>query len=89
VGDIVNENRIRRLEKRAKLVLASQGLLWLDRETAAAYIGIGKTSLNELGPVLKPSKLGRRTIYNREKLDDYLKRCAPDLQTSSNVHSKM
>lgn len=72
----MNTHHAEKVEVRAKLVEAARGLLWLDAETAAAYMGIGKTSLDALRSVLRPSKLGRRKIYNKKRLDEYLDRCA-------------
>ena len=57
---------------------AAAGLLWLDRETTAGYLGIGRSKLDALASlgVLKPAKLGRRTIYNRQHLDEYMAKLA-------------
>lgn len=65
-----------KLERRSRLVAAAKELLWLDRDTTAAYIGIGRTHLDTLDIILKPSKLGRRKIYNRQRVNEYLERCA-------------
>lgn len=70
--------QVQRLRRRASLVNAASTLLWLDRQTTAACLGIGRSKLDErasLG-VLKPCKLGQRTIFNRQHLDAYLNRLA-------------
>ena len=72
----MNDQTLQKIERRAQLVMAASQLVWLDRKTAAAYIGIGRTHLDELSPSLKPSKLGRRKIYSRQRIDQYLNLCA-------------
>jgi hypothetical protein len=42
----------------------------LDRASAAAYLGIGKTLLARIGP--PPIRLGRRRVYDRVDLDRWL-----------------
>jgi len=42
----------------------------LDRVAAAAYLGIGRTLLAQIGP--PPIRLGRRRVYDRVDLDRWL-----------------
>ncbi len=69
---------IESVRERSDLVGAAKELLWFDRQTAAAYLGIGRTTLAKLSAhgSLKSGRLGRRTIYNRQNLDEYMMRLA-------------
>lgn len=68
-----------KIEKRARLVDAATKLVWLDRPTAAAYMGIGTTHLDILikRRSLSASKIGNRVIVRREDIDQYLRQCNP------------
>ncbi|MCC7518284.1 MAG: excisionase family DNA-binding protein [Verrucomicrobiae bacterium] len=70
---------IQKLERRARLVDAAGKLVWLDRNTAAAYMGIGTTHLDILikQRSIPASKLGGRVLLRRQDIDEYLKQCSP------------
>jgi len=70
---------IDKIQKRALLVDAANKLVWLDRITAAAYMGIGTTHLDILikQHSLPASKLGGRVIVKRNDIDEYLRQCNP------------
>lgn len=42
----------------------------LSKQQAADYLGIGVTLFTQIGP--KPIKLGRRSVYDRLDLDEWL-----------------
>ena len=70
---------IHKIEDRARVVDAASKLVWLDRPTAAAYIGIGTTHLDILikRQSLPASRIGQRVIIRREAIDEYLRQCNP------------
>ncbi len=75
----MSPNHIEKIQKRALLVDAASKLVWLDRITAAAYMGIGTTHLDILikQRSIPASRLGGRVILRRQDIDDYLTQCSP------------
>ncbi len=58
----MKQKHLNKIEDRARLVDAASKLVWLDRPTAAAYIGIGTTHLDILikRQSLPASRIGQR-----------------------------
>lgn len=84
----MNDQQIQKLERRVRLVEAAKQLVWLDRETAAAYVGISTTYLDILikQRSISTSRLGQRIIIKRQDLDEYMRLCNSRL--SNPVESK-
>ena len=70
---------IDKLGERVRRVAAAKELVWLDRVTAAAYVGISTNYLDLLikRQSIPTSRLGQRVIIKRQDLDDYLRQCCP------------
>ena len=70
---------IQKIQQRSLIVDAATKLTWLDRPTAAAYMGIGTTYLDILikQQSLPASKIGGRVIVKRQDIDEYLRQCSP------------
>ena len=79
---------MKKLDERVRRVTAAKHLVWLDRVTAAAYVGISTNYLDLLvkRQSIPTSRLGQRIIIKRQDLDDYLRQCCP--RFSSPVKSK-
>jgi len=63
---------IQKIQQRSLIVDAATKLTWLDRPTAAAYMGIGIKQQS-----LPASKIGGRVIVKRQDIDEYLRQCSP------------
>lgn len=76
---VMKSNHLEKVQERSLLVEAASKLTWLDRVTAAAYMGIGTTYLDMLikQHSLPASKVGGRVIVQRQDIDHYLKQCTP------------
>ena len=49
----------------------------LSIELAAAYLGVSATTFRLIAPHLHPLRCGRRVLYDRLTLDDYIDRFKP------------
>ncbi len=76
---MMKQEHMDKLEQRARLVDVANKLVWLDRPTAAAYMGIGTTHLDMLikRQSLPASHIGQRVLIRRTDIDEYLKQCSP------------
>ena len=76
---MMKQEHIHKIETRARLVDAASKLVWLDRHTAAAYIGIGTTHLDIQikRQSLPASRIGQRVLIRRDDIDSYLRQCNP------------
>jgi len=72
--------QIRGLRSDLGIVLAAH----LSREQAAAYLNISLSQLEKFQQqgLLKPKKLGRRTMFVKENLDDFAQNCLQESDKS-------